>query len=92
MNTVIIPESEYEELKRLSHYFSREDGGFFGGGSEVDRLKTIIHQLDKSRTQALLERNAVWAAITEAESKGHTVVPIASIKDHEAKLKEKHKK
>lgn len=83
-------EKENEELKRLSHYFRREGG--LDGGSEVDRLKTIIHELDRRKTQMTLERNAVWAAITEAEERGKDCVLISDVRKHEVKLKQRYDK
>jgi pyridoxine 5'-phosphate synthase PdxJ len=90
MSNVTISLEEYESLKRLTHYFRREGG--LDGGSEVDRLKTIIHELDRHKTQVTLERNAVWAAITEAEEHGKDYVLISDIRKHELRQKERYNK
>lgn len=60
--TITIPIERYKELLRLTFYFHRGNGDL-NCGSEVDRLKGIIHDLDRKWLITAKERNACAEAL-----------------------------
>ncbi len=57
-STVTIPTEEYARLKRLTHFFE-QNNGYVNAGSEVDRLKGIIRDLDNKYIDVCKERNSL---------------------------------